>query len=635
MEPNQSISTWQRPKTTKLYVHPPFAERFVTLWPDFKIVNGLITDEPVKSYEAFGALFFLGEPFQHLDWQKTRFITRDDGIPIHHMCYDAGDYRLEMECFCSMARDPVTFCRVWVTNTSAWPVESTLSILPRSGDERYLTEYHWDGYGTYAPGANTWHMLPTDWRYDGQGALAEGERRIAIHNPAALSTTWQTLVKSLPLNIRNFLSFQFKLPVDGQVLLEFAFYNHAPCAQTFDYDAEKAACIAGWQEIFSKITRAPKTDVPVYQTLYRHLVAQLMQMLCIPEGKDYVLPRQGGVNRGVWPWEACDFLAPLDLIGLSGYTEPVFDYFMRVMQIKTGENKGKIEHAAVNWGCLTGAVIGGLSQHLLQMNDAARFEQYRQALLDGFDWMERTRAKTRAADFTGVGRGLFPPMRAHDWEGDFQSWCATDANNLIGLSHLERLFQHFADPQAAQIEAAYADYRAVMLKTLADICAGTENDAEIMIPHQLGVPFKDPPVWPYFAEVTALFRAGIIQPGSTVFKQVEAYFRNRNFIREGFTGLMPCSLIEYLPTEHTSGHEWYVVTSDVYWFHAWLACGETEKARLVFYTMLKFAMSAEFYMLERFADNDPTFTPWQPNASANGRMLLMMLEFFDSKGMDK
>jgi hypothetical protein len=132
-----------------------------------------------------------------------------------------------------------------------------------------------------------------------------------------------------------------------------------------------------------------------------------------------------------------------------------------------------------------------------------------------------------------------------------------------------------------------------------------------------------------------LFRAGIIQPGSTVFKQVEAYFRNRNFIREGFTGLMPCSLIEYLPTEHTSGHEWYVVTSDVYWFHAWLACGETEKARLVFYTMLKFAMSAEFYMLERFADNDPTFTPWQPNASANGRMLLMMLEFFDSKGMGK
>jgi hypothetical protein len=631
MNPDSSMSAWQRPKTTKLYVHPPFAERFITLWPDFKIVNGLITDEPVKSYEAFGMLFFVGDPLRHLDWQKTRFITRDDGIPVHHLLHEAGDYRLEMECFCSMTRDPVTYCRVTLTNTSAWPVSDVFSVLPRSGDERYLTEYNWDGYGTYAPGTNTWHMLPTHWRYDSQeGALAEDDRRIAIHHPAALSAAWQAQIEALPLNVRNLLSYSFTLPVGGQATFEFALYNRAPSSLAFDYAAEKARCIAGWQTIFDKVTRQPKTEQPIYHTLYRHLIAQSMQMLCYPAGKDYVLPRQGGVNRGVWPWEACDFLIPLDQIGLSDYTEPAYDYFLSEMQVKDGPKKGKIEHAAVNWGCLTGAVMGGMALHLLQVNDRARFAHYRQALLDGFDWMERTRATTRAPGFSGIGKGLFPPMRAHDWEGDFQSWCATDANNLIGLAHLVNLFQHFDDPQAGRIAAAYADYRAVMEQTLADICAGKEQDAEIMIPHQLGVPFKDPPVWPYFAEVTALFRAGIIQPGSNVFKQVEAYFRNRHFIRAGFTGLMPCSLIEYLPTEHTSGHEWYMVTSDAYWFHAWLACGEVEKARQVFYTVLKFAMSAEFYMLERYADNDPTFTPWQPNASANGRMITMLLAFFDN-----
>jgi hypothetical protein len=36
-------------------------------------------------------------------------------------------------------------------------------------------------------------------------------------------------------------------------------------------------------------------------------------------------------------------------------------------------------------------------------------------------------------------------------------------------------------------------------------------------------------------------------------------------------------------------------------------------------------------MLERFADNDPTFCPWQPNASANGRLIQMLFEFFGSR----
>lgn len=46
------------------------------------------------------------------------------------------------------------------------------------------------------------------------------------------------------------------------------------------------------------------------------------------------------------------------------------------------------------------------------------------------------------------------------------------------------------------------------------------------------------------------------------------------------------------------------------------------------FAQMKWGMSKEYYMLERYADNDPYWTPWMPNASANGRMLMMLADYF-------
>ena len=42
---------------------------------------------------------------------------------------------------------------------------------------------------------------------------------------------------------------------------------------------------------------------------------------------------------------------------------------------------------------------------------------------------------------------------------------------------------------------------------------------------------------------------------------------------------------------------------------------------------IKYSMSKEYIMLERFMDNDKYFCCWQPNASANGRTLEMLLDW--------
>ena len=43
---------------------------------------------------------------------------------------------------------------------------------------------------------------------------------------------------------------------------------------------------------------------------------------------------------------------------------------------------------------------------------------------------------------------------------------------------------------------------------------------------------------------------------------------------------------------------------------------------------LNYAMTDEYYMLERYNEQDPWFSPWSPNASANGRTILMLTAFY-------
>ena len=70
-----------------------------------------------------------------------------------------------------------------------------------------------------------------------------------------------------------------------------------------------------------------------------------------------------------------------------------------------------------------------------------------------------------------------------------------------------------------------------------------------------------------------------------------------------------------------------MTTSEIAWFYVALANGDRDRARELLYALYEYAMSEEFYMLERYASNDPAYAPWSPNASANGRLINMMLDF--------
>ena len=72
---------------------------------------------------------------------------------------------------------------------------------------------------------------------------------------------------------------------------------------------------------------------------------------------------------------------------------------------------------------------------------------------------------------------------------------------------------------------------------------------------------------------------------------------------------------------------YYVNAHEYYWFLYFLERGEIDKCREIIDDNERYAMSKEFYMIERYKVSNEWFAPWMPNASANGRTILMMLDF--------
>jgi len=91
-------------------------------------------------------------------------------------------------------------------------------------------------------------------------------------------------------------------------------------------------------------------------------------------------------------------------------------------------------------------------------------------------------------------------------------------------------------------------------------------------------------------------------------------------------GIAKGGLYGHMPYRNGNQHIWYLSFPDYYWFKIWKNLGNQEKAREILDFQLRYGMTEEYYMVERYADNDPSYVPRSPNASVNGRTILMLLE---------
>ena len=621
---------WKRPKTIKLYLSPPEAKRLITVWPDFKIINKAVDNKEGGPDDDFGIHFVFGARAQALNWRKTGFRVRADGLPVHTLLGKHEGFSLELESFCDFGAEPRTFIKLLVKNGPESKKTYKFGLMARQYKANLLNGLSGDFYDSYFPMLEQWDMAKNLWTLK-NNCLEGGRKSIAFLAPAGTGVKW------VPKNKRNIFAktyAEFTANFDRNEPKEYYFLltNTGPeNISGYEYAAKRKEMVAGWEQELAKLTVRPKTNDKKIQAMYNSLVCQCLQMFAVAND-GLIRPRQGAQNKGVWSVEACEFLIALDRIGLGSWSKKGYEFFSHY-RIKKGKDRGKFFAAgAPDWMCYTAGVMTGLAYHLGQRASGEYFKKWRNLALESVNWAERQRNLTKK-DKNIPGYGLLPAGKGNDWGIVGQYWSFTDGLMYMGMRDMAKVFKKFKDPLAGRMQRRAEDYEACLKLALKKLVAPQKGKKEYFLPNILGIEDVYPPLGPYFADgPTNLIRAGIIRPGGDICRKVENYFFNRGWMKNGLTGLMTDSFIQNdFFQDKWSGHTWYVSYSDMIWFSAWLKQGERKKAEKTLKAQFKYAMTPEYYMQERYADNDPAFCPWQPNASANGRTLRMLLDFYGEK----
>ncbi|MGI6335804.1 MAG: hypothetical protein ACOXZM_01920 [Eubacteriales bacterium] len=587
------MAAWERPKTTRRYLHPPKAERMFTLWSEGKLILGEI--QVADDGSGYGTLECAGLWLLHgdeqFDFRKSVCTITDDGAPVHGLTLCADDLRVELEALCDVDRCPTCFIRLRLTGNTP------LRLLVRTGLEHELVFGAPDVYKSYAPDVEVWKTAPKTWRADGN-VLTDGRAFVTVHTE--LSTAWDNTLGALVITPGNQTS---------DVYLAFGLDGIRAC----DYDTEKARTQDFWTRELARL-RLPEgiANDPERLRMTRHLTAQLLQCFCHPVGREDMLARQGGLQRRIWPWESVSVIEALTRLGdFSDYIEPVLALYFTRMWTPDGE----VRPMGIGWACITASAIGSFGTYSLR---AGRdfYLKYRDRAYKSFEWVRRKRAES--AGIEGCTAGLFPPMRACDWREEFQCWTMTDVYNLEGLRTYVKAAEAYGDPEAPAIRAEYEDYLGVLRDTFRKFSDAESSDALLLplTPDGDDQAQRDG----FYLDIQ---HGPFVETGAVTERDIE---RVRNDVVR--RGIYKNGLYGHMPYRDGNLHIWYTTFSEYYWFRTFLKLGQRARALEILEALMRYSMTTEYYMLERYADNDPYYVPWSPNASGNGRLLNMLLDYY-------
>ncbi len=604
---------WQRPQTTRRYIHPPKAERMFTLWKDGKIIFGEI-NEPLRAncygIISRGVWFTYGDG-ETSDFHTAQNVIREDGIPVHGLKNDFGGLSVDIETFTSFERRPTCYIKAVIKNNS--DKAGKFGALVRTATEGELVYSYPDVYAPYTSNIDVWHELASTFAYDGK-VLRDGEYYLAAPDMA-----WDE---------KKGIASVTLAPGEEKTLI-FAFGKGD--VTDFDYETEKEKTIAAWRLELAKITKLPeniKANPELFKTV-QNLTVQMLQCFCTSVETNNLYPRQGGLQRQIWTGEAWMMIEALCRIGdFRDYTDPVLELYFGTFQQESGE----MVPFGISWAMATATVLFTFAKCAMTAGREI-WDKYSAKAQKSFEWIMSTRVEDAYTDVNGnpILKGLFPPLRSCDDELVFQAWSGTDIHNLIGIEAYLEAARHFGDANTERIREGYEDYRETLRGYWKGVVTAAGDSDEIEVPISLTIP---PEVM--FKKYAFCVLAGqVFATGVADNKELERvmnnyakhgrrhgglYWRMKDGRTDGST--------QYNLDENGKCVVWYVCNDEYWWFKHFMKIGDRERAEEIIRDNFKYAMTDEYYMQERYNQRDPYFNPWMPNASANGRTVNMLLDFY-------
>ncbi len=626
-----SREPWLRPKTTKLYLHMPLSERLGLLFPDMKLLSlSLLDDGTHVGQPGVGVHLLHGEEMLPYDLDTTVFDPVEAGIPIY-TARNRAECAVSLEAFCNEERNPTIFFKITLTNDTDATVQSSLGLLPRSGQEKYMVNQHQEGYSPYRPNYKNWFMLKRTWKQRSPDTAASDMGYLQVSVVGAELHWVKEAKHGHQFEATDYFRIDYTL-LKGESAVVYGALRAKEEIAPYAYVKERERAVQFWKRLTASIHTLPDTDDKTANAVYLHCAAQCMQMLAHYEGSDLVTARQGDVGRFVWPYEGVQILTMLDRIGLTQHTADAYRCYFTRWFVSEGEDRGMIKSHA-GWSNFTGSVLFGASEHLLSVRSEAEFSEFLPYLLAMRDWIEKKRLEPRTEGYVGI----FPVGRGSDWGDHAQFWTFTDSHNAMAYRSLCRVLNAYGHPEGAATEEMYRDYADTLCRIRDELHEEHKEDKSYILPHELGLAFEDTETYSYYTDgAPYLLYTGFIEPGSLLHRQMEEFFRRRGQFERGLTGRMTsCSSMWDEAYFGGYGDVWYTMQSEIYWIRAWLETGEKEKARETLEGLYTYGMTEEYVIAERYCSINPWYSPWQPNGSGSARMLEILLAYYGERKREK
>ena len=602
--PDGVAPTWERPKTTRRYLQGPCCERLITYWREGKIVIGEIQHRRdwqlhYSHQPAWGAWLVHGDGTP-LDFRAAELSVSPDGVPEHAQTWHEVGLDVTLAACVPDGRRPDVFARLTFANRSGQAIERDYAVLLRNGLEYEMTFGTPDVYASYAPEVSDWLGMSFSrwWKEKNANLFCTGDRMASFSGEGA-TFTWNEKIGGVRIPVA--------LGPGESRTVDFTLSTGDLPKET--YDAACAAIRKFWAAELSHLVMPPYAKgKPQLEALVRNLSVQMLQMLAMPTDGEFVIPRQGGQQRLMWPAEAMEMFDALDRLGLGSYVDRCCEFLYDHCVQDSGE-AGPFRN---RWACDTACVLRILSQHCVQTGNSALWRKYAGKAAMSFAWV----CSKREAD------GLFPPMKSTDSVASpMKHWGHTDMMNLAGLEWYQKATERFSDPRAAAAKAAAKDYRAAIERVLARWRAAAAGQDEFFLPITAdGSREADLVAQGFFyLHPSAFADMGFLTADEML--RVRRWLVNHDFANDRGLYMRHPSSIKGL-----GHHVWYTTWCERQWATAWMRVGRDDLARQALEAMLSYAVTDEFVVGERYHDADPWYYPWSPNASGSGRIVKALFD---------
>lgn len=583
--------SWQRPKTTRRYLHPPKTERMFTLWREGKLVMGEVDRNSSDSHQHYHEhistvlLFVRSKYAQMFDFRNSECTVCDDGTPIHGLSLWSGGYDVNFEAFCDTKRKTTCFARISFTNTAPYTVTERFGFIVRRGSEKALVFGSPDGYMSYNPEVSTLKYAKSTFEFNGK-TLRDGDSFIDFDTDMPLCFDDGTLWVDVTAESGKTVLLTFSMGMGDTF--------------EYDYDAQRQITADFWKKELGRLTYQGG-----YLDYVKPLTVQMLQCFNFIKDTDTLLFRQGGLQRLVWPWDAEPALMSLARIGdFEDYLKKMFESYFDAMQ----EPDGKIRVIGEDWAGNTGHFLNTLCDYCLTRNDGEFFVRCADNAYRMFSFIKNLRKES--------DNGLFPALRGCDWGEEFQYWIKTDVDNVIALGKYLEALRYFGGDCTDEVASVLESYTAAVQAVWHKFEDAAKDSDTLRLP--LTVDGNDGFLingfYPYLIH-GAFVNSGFVKDGDIpkILKSMEEM------------GLCKNGLYGHMPYKNGDSHIWYTTWPELGWYFTFRRLGQDDKAQEIIDAEINYSMTDEYYMVERFSDRDPWFVPWSPNASAAGRLILMFL----------